>query len=249
MKYLKIFSIIVLFFASASSLEAKKYYTIVLATGHYNLEGFEFVKNEADKLTGGLKKYSRIILDDDYYILYALLSEKKSDALKILPKYKRLFKDAYIKKHDPSKVKTVIDFALSQNIDTKQTIKAPKKQRNLLFTNDMLIDRTIYALYINKDHKENIALIALELHDDFTMHFRVLIGEEYAGKGKYFVDFQGRFYVYSNEKQRYKDFYLLKEKNRDFMIVEAWENGKKTDNLVRFFYSLAKAQRYIDLSL
>ncbi len=245
MKYIRFLLILTISFVVIKPLSAEKYYTIQLATGHYNPEGFEFIKKEVNKLDQRLKKHTRIILDDDYYILYAFLSETKKSVEQVFPEYKKLFKDAYIRQHDPSKVKTIKDFSISEDFD-KNLSKVESQQNNLLFSNDMLIDRTIYVLYINKDQKDDIALISLELHNDFTMYFSVLIGEEYAGEGKFFVDFQGRFYVYSNEEQRYRDFYILKEKNRDYMVVEAWENGKKTNNEIMFFYSFVKARRFID---
>ncbi len=245
MKYIKFFLVAVLFFIATKPLNAKKYYTIQLATGHNNSEGYEFIKKEMRKLDDRLKKDVRIVRDDDYYILYARLSDTRSGVEKVFSEYKKIFKDAYIRKHDPSKVKLIKDFSKSKNYDDNE-IQPQKGETPLLFTNDMLLDRTIYALYINSEHKGDIALIALELHNDFTMHFQVIIGEEYAGEGRFFIDFQGRFYVYSDYERRYRDFYILKEKNRDFMIVEAWEDGKKTKNKIIFFYSFAKARQYME---
>ncbi len=245
--------VVLLFIASIGNLYAKNsYYTIQLAVVKQKDGGIEDLKSEAEKLNSKLLKEVRIVSDDKFYILFALITTSELKAKDLLPKYKNIFKDAYIRKHDPSKVQLIKSYKSTATniklIKPKEIKQAPIEpiKNNLKFTNAMLVNHTVYALYTKGNKKDDIALVALELLNDFTMNFRVILGEKHKGEGNYFIDFQGRFYIYSDENSRYKNYYTLVEKNKSYMKVSAWEDGVKNKNEVYFFYSISLAKEYID---
>jgi len=246
--------IVLIFIISAGNLCAKSsYYTIQLSAVKQKDGAIKYLKAKANKLDSKLLKEVRIVSDDKYYILFALITTSEFKVKGLLPEYKNIFKDAYIRKHDPSKVQLIKSYKSSATNDklvqSKKEVKTTPIQpieNGLKFTNEMLVNHTIYALYTKGTKKDDIALVALELLNDFTMNFHVILGEKHKGEGNYFIDFQGRFYIYSDESSRYKNYYTLVEKNEKYMNVTAWEDGIKNKNEVFFFYSISHAKKYLD---
>ncbi len=234
------------------NLYSSRYYTIQLAVSKKSDDGFKYLDSEVEKLPPKLKKECRVVLGDKYYRLYAFITTSKYRVTKNLKEYREFFKDAYIREYSPDSFKVIKSYNSNSTLNNKhlpKDIKTSTDSRvnnNLKFTNEMLINHTIYALYIDSRDKKNLALIALELYNDFTLSFNVIIGKKQQGESSYFVDFQGRFYLYSDEESRYKDYYTLKKREKNYMEVESWKNGVKNSNRVLFFYSINHAKKYID---
>ncbi len=217
--------IILIIIFSLTSLFAKNpHHHIQLASAQKNEIGLKHLKSDIKLLPPKLQENLQIITSKKYYILFTDKFDTKSNALSELDKYKVYFKDAIIRK---------------VNLDEQ------KKEKKLFFTNDMLVGKTIFALYVDKE-KKGAALITMSLNPNFSMSFDVTIGKKDSGVGKYFIDFQGRFYIYTHENERYSAYYTLKRESKDYLLVEAWENGKKDSNEIRFYTKYNRALAYFN---
>lgn len=207
-----------------TSLLAKNPYNIQLASAQKNELGLKHLKSDIKLLPPKLQENLQIVTGKNYYILYTDNFNTKQDAIDNLDEYKLYFKDAIVRKYQQD---------------------AQKKEKNSFFTNEMLVGKTIFALYVDKKRK-GAALITMHLNRDLSMKFDVSIGKKDSGFGKYFIDFQGRFYIYMHESERYKAYYILKKLTPNYLLVEAWENGKKDSNEIRFYTDYDKALSYFN---
>ncbi len=132
----------------------------------------------------------------------------------------------------------------AREIEEKKRVKN-NSEKNLFFTNNMLVGRTIFIIYLDRQ-RDGGALVAMNLNKDYSMKFEVAVGREDAGVGKYFIDFQGRFYIYLDEADRYGSYYTLKKQTPEYLIAQAWENGVKDSNEIRFYYNFDKAMYYLN---
>ncbi len=210
---------LIIFLLTSLSAETSHHY-IQLASAQKNEIGLKHLKSDIKTLPTKLQENLQIITGEKYYILFTDKFDTKSDALNELGKYKTYFIDAIIRKINLNK-------------------------ENLFFTNDMLVGKTIFALYIDKE-KKGAALITMNLNPDFSMSFDVTIGKKDSGVGKYFIDFQGRFYIYTHENERYSAYYTLKKETNDYLLAHAWENGKKDSNEIRFYTEYERALSYFN---
>ena len=234
----------------------KKYYSIQLASAKKNEKGLKYIESEVKKLSNNLRTKVRIVAGERFYMLYALKADTKQEAEKSLSKYRVLYKDALIRHHDPSSVKLIKDYSnkniikiekvKTKKIEVSKKKEAPKKkEKNSYFKSDMFVGKTIFAMYLDRQ-REGVALITMNLNSDYTMNFEVAVGRNDSGLGKYFIDFQGRFYVYMNEADRYNAYYTLQKETKDYLLATAWENGIKDSNEIRFYYDFDKAMSYMN---
>ncbi len=221
-KIASIITLIVTLFLS--SLLAKTSYNIQLASAQKNELGLKHLKSDIKLLPPKLQENLQIITGENYHILYTNRFNTKQDAMDNLDKYKLYFKDAIIRKYYQDRQKI---------------------EQNSFFTNEMLVGKTIFALYIDKKRK-GAALITMHLNPDLSMKFDVSIGKKDSGFGKYFIDFQGRFYIYMHESERYSAYYTLKKITPNYLLVEAWENSEKDSNEIRFYTDYDKALSYFN---
>ncbi len=258
---------LILSFTSTYPLLAKESYSIQLASAKKNSNGLRSMKAHAKILPDTLRQDVRIVAGEKYYILYALFVDSKLDAMMSLLEYQNYFKDAFIRKHDKTTVKLIRDYSKGYSLETLETefeeiktnrakaeaknakIKKQRQQKRkidkLFFTNDMLVGRTIFITYLDKQ-RDGGALVAMNLNKNYSMEFEVAIGRKDVGVGKYFIDFQGRFYVYLDEADRYSSYYTLIKQTPDYLVAEAWEDGKKDSNEIRFYYNFDKAVYYLE---
>ena len=137
-----------------TSLFAQNPYNIQLASVQKNELRLKHLKSDIKLLPPKLQENLQIVTGENYYILYTDKFNTKQDAMDNLDEYKLYFKDAIVRKYHQD---------------------SQKRERNSFFTNEMLVGKTIFALYVDKKRK-GAALITMHLNRDLSMKFDVSIG-------------------------------------------------------------------------
>jgi len=215
-------------------------------------------------LDKSVKENITMIEENTLYKLFSRSTQNKEKVLKLLPIYKKVFKDAYIMVNTYTQIPHIqipqstdinISLALKDdanhsatsatlNISPAPILMSPTVEKiPQLSFQEIIENKTFYLCpQIIQSKSEKILIEAT--FSNHSVQYKTLLGKVPSMQMEYIVQ-KNRLYLITNHKVSISQFHTIDKIFFEYMIVGRWFKGKKIHQM-RYYKKEADARSYID---
>lgn len=228
-------------------------YNIKLAT-YSNKEN---LIKKMKQLDPSLQNKLILIKENNLYKLFSQTTDKESNARRLLPLYKEVFPDAYLKKdcQITAQEKTI---NLSSSLSVESNHSAPlapiTKSASIIqpISNTHHVSHSLYRLVNNKTyflcpdkiHSKSEKLLIQADFNTSDVNFTTLVGRVPPLSMPYIVQ-KNRLYFINNGRISPSQFSTLDGMYFEYMVLSRWMKGKKIHQM-RYYNKKDDAKSYLD---
>jgi hypothetical protein len=198
-----------------------------------------------------------LIKEDNLYKLFSKSTQSREEASILLPRYKKIFSDAYIMldRYTQKEKKSInLSLALQQesnttqntypNIHPIQKILQPKKEILSQVSFQELIKNKTFYLCPQKIMAPSEKILIKAHFTDHTVSYTTLIGNIPYLEMNYMVK-NNRLYMINHNRVSISQFSTIDKILFEYMVVSRWMKGKKIHQM-RYYKKEEDARSYID---
>jgi len=198
-----------------------------------------------------------LIEEDNLYKLFSKNIETKEEALALLPRYKKIFPDAYIMvdRYSKKEKKSInLTLALQQesnntqndytNIHPIKKILQPNKEISPQISFQALLQNKTFYLCPQKITAPTEKILIQAHFTDSTVSYTTLIGKMPYLEMRYMIK-NNRLYMINNNRVSISQFSTIDKILFEYMVVSRWMKGKKIHQM-RYYNKEEDARSYIN---